>query len=132
LGDLGAVGCGGSGVRRFTDEMRLRTLEKRPLDSDDGAGLLLIEAADDSDDDPTEKRLDSRLPVFFFSPSIVRPLVCYGDTWHREPWRGVGAGMVKGRGHSEQQHKSPCRQGVRLEAAVYNAGRAQSLVKKTS
>lgn len=55
----------------MTEEMRLRTLEKRLLDSDEGAGLLLIEAADDSEDDPTEKRLDRRLVAFFFSPSMV-------------------------------------------------------------
>ena len=71
LGDLGAAGCGGSGVRRLAEEIRLRTLEKRLLDSDDGAGLLLIDAADDSEDDPTEKRLDRRLDAFFFSPNMA-------------------------------------------------------------
>lgn len=71
LGDLGAAGCGSSGVRRLAEEIRLRTLEKRLLDSDDGAGLLLIDAADDSEDDPTEKRLDRRLDAFFFSPNMA-------------------------------------------------------------
>ena len=71
-GDLGAAGGGYSGVRCVADDRRLRTLDRRPPDSEAGTGLVLEADPDDDSEDPTENRLDSRWADFFLSPNMAR------------------------------------------------------------